>query len=296
VGCSGRAKAVTKGVREGMEIINAMSIDLEEWYHSELVEGKRSAFSQAAEATKPILDLLDRYQTKASFYIVGEVAEQNPRLIQSIFERGHEIGCHTFSHTLLWKLSEPLFREELEHFHSVMERILGKIQIKGFRAPCFSLDNRSKWALRVLSDFGYQYDASIFPAKINPLYGIRGAPTYPYRISFEDVRKENPKSPLIEFPFPLLTVGRLKIPISGGIYLRIFPLPFIYWGLKRMNRSRPFLIYHHPWESYEKTPRLKLPFYNRIISYYGASSALKKLEFLLGHFKFARVDRILGLE
>jgi hypothetical protein len=162
-----------------------------------------------------------------------------------------------------------------------MERILGKIQIKGFRAPCFSLDNRSKWALRVLSDFGYQYDASIFPAKINPLYGIRGAPTHPYRISFEDVRKENPKSPLIEFPFPLLTVGRLKIPISGGIYLRIFPLPF---------------IYHHPWESYEKTPRLKLPFYNRIISYYGASSALKKLEFLLEHFKFTRVDHILGLE
>jgi len=278
-----------------MEKINAMSIDLEEWYHSELVEGRKSSFSQAEEATKPILELLDRYQTKASFFIVGEVAEQNPGLIQSIFEKGHEIGCHTFSHKLLWKLDESLFRGEIEHFQSVMERILGKIKIKGFRAPCFSLDNRSKWALRVLSDYGYQYDASIFPVKINPLYGVRGAPIRPYRISFGDVRKEDPQSPLLEFPFPLLTLGRLKIPISGGFYLRIFPLPFIYWGLKRINQHHPFLIYFHPWESYEKTPRLKLPLFNRVISYYGVSSALKKLEFLLKHFKFTRVDHLLGL-
>jgi len=279
-----------------MEKINALSIDLEEWYHSELVEGRRSSFSQVEEATKPILELLDRYQTKASFFIVGEVAEQNPGLIQSIFEKGHEIGCHTFSHKLLWKLDESLFRGEIEHFQSVMERILGKIKIKGFRAPCFSLDNRSKWALRVLSDYGYQYDASIFPVKINPLYGVRGAPTRPYRISFEDVRKEDPQSPLMEFPLCPLTIGRLKIPISGGFYFRILPLPFLYWGLKRINRDKPFLLYFHPWESYEKTPRFKLPLFNRVISYYGVSSALKKLEFLLEHFKFSRVDHILGLE
>jgi len=279
-----------------MEKINALSIDLEEWYHSELVEGRRSPFSQVAEATRPILDLLDQYQTKASFFIVGEVAEQNPGLIQSIFEKGHEIGCHTFSHKLLWKLDESLFRGEIEHFQSVMERILGKIKIKGFRAPCFSLDNRSKWALRVLSDYGYQYDASIFPVKINPLYGISGAPAQPYRISFEDVRKEDPQSPLMEFPLCPLTIGRLKIPISGGFYFRILPLPFLYWGLKRINRDKPFLLYFHPWESYEKTPRFKLPLFNRVISYYGVSSALKKLEFLLEHFKFSRVDHILGLE
>ena len=104
-----------------------------------------------------------------------------------------------------------------------MERILGKVKIKGFRAPTFSLDNRTKWALKVLLDHGYQYDASIFPVKLNPLYGMDGAPAQPYRISFEDVRKEDPHSPLLEFPLPLLTIGRLKIPISGGFYLRDFP-------------------------------------------------------------------------
>ena len=94
-----------------MVVVNALSIDLEEWYHSELVEGRRSRFSQAEEATKPILDLLDRYQTKASFFVVGEVAEQNPDLIRSIFRKGHEIGCHTFSHKLCMELGrEPLPR------------------------------------------------------------------------------------------------------------------------------------------------------------------------------------------
>jgi polysaccharide deacetylase family protein (PEP-CTERM system associated) len=278
-----------------MEMINALSIDLEEWYHTELARGERSSLSQATEATQPILDLLDRYQIKASFFIVGEVAEQNPGLVQSIFQKGHEIGCHTFSHTLVWELGESLFRQELEHFQSVMERILGKVKIKGFRAPCFSIDNRNKWALRILADFGYQYDSSIFPLKINPLYGISGAPIRPYRISFEDVRYEDAQSPLIEFPFCPLRVWKLKIPISGGFYLRILPLPFVYWGLKRINRSQSFLVYFHPWEGSERTPRLKLPLYNRIITYYGIDSALKKLEFLLKNFRFARVDQVLGL-
>jgi len=279
-----------------MEKINALSIDLEEWYHSELVEGRRSLSSQVGEATRPILDLLDRYQTKASFFVVGELAEQNPSLIQSIFERGHEIGCHTFSHKLVWDLDESLFREELEHFGSVIQNILGKITMKGFRAPCFSIDNRNTWALKVLSDFGYQYDASIFPLKINPLYGVRGAPTRPYRISFEDVRREDPQSPLMEFPLCPLTIGGVRIPISGGFYLRALPTSFLYWGLRKINRTQSFLVYFHPWEGYEKTPRFKLPLYNRVISYYGISSVLKKLEFLLKHFKFTRVDHLLGLE
>jgi len=278
-----------------MEKINALSIDLEEWYHSELVEGRRSSSPQVGEATRPILDLLDRYQTKASFFVVGELAEQNPDLIKTIFERGHEIGCHTFSHTLVWNLDENLFREEMEHFHSVLEKILGKVEIKGFRAPCFSIDNRNTWALKVLLDFGYRYDASIFPLKINPLYGVRGAPTRPYRISLEDVRKEDPRSPLMEFPLCPLKIGRLKIPISGGFYLRALPLPFLFWGLRRINRTQPFLVYFHPWEGYEETPRFKLPIYKRIISYYGIPSALRKLEFLLKHFRFARVDQVLEL-
>ena len=168
--------------------------------------------------------------------------------------------------------------------------------MKGFRAPCFSLDNRTKWVLKVLLDFGYQYDASIFPLRINPLYGISGAPTQPYRISFEDVRKEDPVSPLMEFPLCPLMIGGLKIPISGGSYLRFLPLSFLYWGLKRINRTQPFLVYFHPWEGCDKTPRLRVPFYHQVVLYYGISSALKKFEFLLKHFRFSRIDQILDLK
>ena len=160
-----------------MEVINALSFDVEDWYHPELVrEVVKEPHSQIMESTRPIIDLLDRYRIKASFFIVGEIAEQNPDLVETIFLKGHEIGCHGYSHKPLWVLNESLFRRELELFHSVMERILGKVKIKGFRAPTFSLDDRTQWALRILGDFGYQYDASLFPAKINPLYGVRGGP------------------------------------------------------------------------------------------------------------------------
>ncbi len=277
-------------------MINALAIDTEEWFHSELLGGQKPPIFQAPEATQPVLDLLDHYQVKASFFVVGEVAERHPELLCQIHEKGHEIGCHGFSHQPLWKLNEGLFEKELKEFHAVVEGILGKVTIKGFRAPCFSLDNRTKWALPILVDFGYQYDASIFPVKLNPHYGVNGPPLQPYRISLEDVRKEDPLSPIIEFPTSPLRLWKFKFPIAGGFYLRVLPISFLHWGLKRINQQQPFLLYFHPWEGYLNTPRLKVSAVNRFISYFGVPSALRKLESLLTHFKFSRVDRVLGLE
>ncbi len=276
-------------------MINALAIDTEEWFHSELLGGQRPPIFQAPEATQQVLDLLDHYQVKASFFVVGEVVARHPELLRLIHEKGHEIGCHGFSHQPLWKLNESLLEKELNEFHAVVEGILGKLTIKGFRAPCFSLDNRTRWALRVLVGFGYQYDASIFPVKLNPQYGVNGAPTRPYRISLADVRKEDPSSPLIEFPTSPLRLWKFKFPIAGGFYLRILPISSLHWGLKRINRQQPFLLYFHPWEGYLNTPRLKVSVINRFISYFGIPSALGKLEFLLKHFKFSRVDQVLGL-
>lgn len=276
-------------------MINALAIDTEEWFHSELLGGQRPPIFQVCEATQQVLDLLDRQQVKASFFIVGEVAERHPDLVRKIVERGHEIGCHGFSHHPLWKLDEDLFREEMKRFHRVMMDILGKVQIKGFRAPCFSIDHRTTWALKVLVDFGYQYDASIFPVKLNPHYGVKGAPLRPYRISLEDIRQEDPASPLMEFPTVPLKLWKLKIPIAGGFYLRLFPSSFLRWGLQRINRAQPFLLYFHPWEGFSETPRLNLPLVNRFISYYGIKTALKKMEFILNRFEFSRLDQVLGL-
>jgi peptidoglycan-N-acetylglucosamine deacetylase len=279
-------------------VLNALAIDLEDWYHPELVRQKAgsSPASLVEEATRPLLDLFEKYGVKVSFFVVGDVAEKNPDFIRSLFEKGHEIGCHGFSHRPLWDLDVGLFREELGRFRDVIQRIVGPVEIKGFRAPTFSMDNRTKWALPVLREFGYRYDASVFPVKLNPLYGVNGAPTRPYRISFEDVTREDAASPLLEFPMSLLNLKGLKIPLAGGFYLRFFPFPVLNRGLRRMNRSQPFLLYFHPWEGSMETPRLKLSLYSRFITYYGIRTALGKVEGLLKRYAFDRVDRVLGLE
>jgi peptidoglycan-N-acetylglucosamine deacetylase len=280
-----------------MEQVNALAVDLEDWYHPELVRTrvKGPVEPQAAEATQPILDLLDRFGVKATFFVLGDVAEQSPGLIRTIYEKGHEIGCHGFSHRPLWELDDVLFRSEIERFNQVVKKIIGPEKVKGFRAPTFSLDNRSKWVLRILADYGFQYDASVFPVKLNRLYGIAGAPTRPYRVSFEDIRVEDPRSPLIEFPMSLWEMGGMKIPMTGGFYLRVIPFFLLRMGMKRINKDSPFFLYIHPWETFEKTPRLRLPMFSSFITYYGLDRALCKLESLLRTFRFARVDQVLEL-
>jgi len=281
-----------------MSSANGLVIDLEDWYHPELVRKHVPADPpiQIEEATSPLLDLLDQYGVKASFFVLGEVVKKSPSLIETIFKKGHEIACHGYSHQPLWEIGEEGFRKDMERFHSLVHRVLGPLKLKGFRAPTYSLNSRTKWTIKILVELGYQYDASICPVKLTPLYGLEGAPTKPYRISKEDLRREDPASPLIEFPMSVLEWMGLKIPISGGFFLRLIPLPILRWGLKKIRQDHPFLLYFHPWEGYLGTPRLNLTLKDRFITYYGIRSALKKLEACLKDFSFTRIDRLLGLE
>jgi len=280
-----------------MKSIHALAIDLEDWYHPELVRKRISGDpdGQIEEATQAILNLLACYQVVATFFVVGEVAEKFPRLIKRIFEGGHEIGSHGFSHRPLWELDENRFREEMIRFNSVIQKVLGSVRIRGFRAPTFSLDNGTRWATKVLTELGYEYDASICPVKLNRLYGLRGAPTTPYRLSLNDLRREDPDSPLLEFPMSVLEWMGLRIPMGGGFYFRLIPLALLRLGLKRIGQYHSFLLYFHPWEGYVGTPQLKLPLADRFITYYGIGRTWKKLESLFRDFQFTRVDRILGL-
>jgi polysaccharide deacetylase family protein (PEP-CTERM system associated) len=281
-----------------MSSAQGLVIDLEDWYHPELVRRKVSGDPevQIEEATQPILHLLDRYGVKASFFVLGEVMEKSPALIETIFKKGHEIASHGYSHKPLWEIGEEGFREEMRRFHSLAHQVLGPVKMKGFRAPTYSLNSQTKWGIKILVELGYQYDASICPVKLTRLYGLEGAPTRPYRISGDDLRREDPGSPLIEFPMSVLEWMGLKIPISGGFYLRLIPLPFLRRGLKKIKHNRPFLVYFHPWEGHVGIPRLTLPLRDQFITYYGIGRALKKLEALLKEFSFTRIDRLLGLE
>jgi polysaccharide deacetylase family protein (PEP-CTERM system associated) len=279
-----------------MRALGALSIDLEDWYHPELVRRSVPADERTclvAGATQPILRLLDRYGVKATFFIVGEVAQRAPRLVWQIVQAGHEIGCHGFSHKPLWELTPATLADELAQYRALIEQIVGpKVPLLGFRAPTFSLDQRTAWAVDVLADAGYRYDSSIFPLK-TPLYGVAGAPDAPYRLSSNDVSRPDPAGRLVEFPMNVGRIAGLRLPISGGTYLRLLPMPLLTALLRRVGRRQPFVVYVHPWEMSPLTPRLRLPAPAWLATYVNRDAALDKLEGLLRQFDFAPLHAVL---
>lgn len=270
-------------------MLNALSIDVEDWYHPELVREHvdlAQAERRVQQATAPILDLLERYGVRATFFIVGEVAQAAPDLVREIARRGHEIGCHGMSHRTLHELGPEAFRAELAAYGAAMAG-LGVGEISGFRAPTFSLDQRSAWAIPILAELGYRYDSSIFPLR-NPVYGVSGAPLVPYRIGAQDVSRADADGPLGEFPMSVWQAGPLRAPVSGGFYLRALPWPLLRGLLGRINAAgRPFVIYMHPWEADAGTPRQGgLSLLARWITYVNIESTLSKVERLLQRFAF----------
>lgn len=270
-------------------MINAISIDLEDWHHPELVRRhvRGDPQPQVRDSTNRILHLLDRYRVKATFFLLGDVAAHDPELVRRIHGEGHEIASHGMSHKPLWELSPAGFGEELKTFGCLIRGILGEdIPLRGFRAPTFSLDDRTKYALACLAENRYLYDSSVFPFR-NYVYGVKDAPCGIYKPDFNDLRGTDELSPIVEFPLTVYRRGRLRIPVSGGFYLRVLPYPLIRRLLRDVNRTRPFVIYFHPWETFPGTPRLKsIGPKDSFITYHGIDGCLQKVEKLLRDFSF----------
>lgn len=277
--------------------LHALTIDLEEWYHAELVRGKvppAERVDQAPAAVQPILALLKAHGVQATFFIVGEVAERHPALVREIAAAGHEIACHAYSHRPLWELTPAEFSAELRQFRRLMDDILGDTaDIIGFRAPTFSLEARTAWALDVLAEHGYRYDSSIFPMR-TPLYGVPNAPLAPYRISANAVDRHDAQGRLVEFPMTVCQFGKQHIPVSGGTYLRLLPWPLFTWCWERATRTRPAVLYVHPWETYAGTPRLPMPPHLTLATYGNTAGALGRLRRLLERFRFAPMRAVLA--
>ena len=277
-----------------MKLDNALRIDLEYWYSDTFVQSYPAdhADEQIPESVIPILELLDRHNTKATFAVLGVVAERYPELVKAIFDNGHEIASHCYSHKLLHQLGKEEFEQEIIRSVHLLLSITGERPI-GFTAPSYSLSNATRWALEILHKHGFKYDASIFPIKTF-LYGEPKAPLYPYRISRDDVTKEDANGDIIEFPLTVLKLG-INIPVAGGFYLRVLPSWFLEFALKKVNQTRPGIVYIHPWETYLKTPRVnRMPYLYRFINYYGIGKALEKLERLLTRFKFKPIREVLS--
>jgi polysaccharide deacetylase family protein (PEP-CTERM system associated) len=270
----------------------AFSVDLEDYYHAQLFRryaGNAPLTPRVESSTLPILDLLDRYGVQATFFVVGEVARDAPRLIQRIVKAGHEIGCHTFAHDPLWDMTPESFREDIRKFKAAVRDAAGDVAVRGFRAPTFSLDTRTAWALRVLAEEGFTYDSSVVPAR-GPLYGCPGAPLEIYRPSAEDLRRADPSGPLVEFPAPVVTLAGGRLPVGGGIYLRALPFRLYHALARRVLARRPFFLYVHPWETDPGIPRLDLPRFPRWATYTGLRGMLSKLERLLKSIQFTTMS------
>ncbi len=273
----------------------ALSIDLESYWHAELLRNRidrKTVDDRVEAATRPLLALLSRRGVRATFFTVGEVIAAHPDLIREIVAAGHELGCHTYTHRPLWELDEAAFEEEISRFEAVTAAVVPGVSVRGFRAPTFSLTPDTAWALDVLARHGYAYDSSVFPLK-TPLYGAPGAPAVPYRPG-PDLITPDADAPLLEWPMTAWRIGPAVIPVCGGFYLRVLPMPVILHGLKMAARKGPIVIYLHPWELDPGTPRIAMSAQNRFITYHNTGRAMqKRLKSLLDAFDFQPMGQAL---
>lgn len=272
------------------QVTNALTIDFEDWYQGLEIPYKDWAGfeDRIVPVGRRLLQLLADAGVRATFFVLGYIAEQHPEMIREIAAAGHEIGTHGYSHALIYEQTPELFRTELTRAIGTLEDLTGA-PVLGHRAPFFSITKDSLWALDILAELGIRYDSSIFPV-VNYRYGIADAPRWPYEIKSE-------RHTLTEFPISTWQVLGKNVPIAGGAYFRIYPYAFTKQGLRAVNRAhRPFVFYLHPWELDPDHPRIKLP--RRVAGlthYFNLRATERRLRRLLRDFKFAPMKEVLNV-
>jgi polysaccharide deacetylase family protein (PEP-CTERM system associated) len=268
-----------------MSPCSIISVDVEDYFHVEAFarvvdRNNWGAYASRVERnTERILDLFDEGQIKATFFILGWVAERYPRLVRRITERGHEPACHSYWHRLIYKLTPEDFREDTVRAKDCIEQAAGA-PIYGYRAPSFSITGRSVWALDVLAQLGFRYDSSVFPVK-HDTYGVPDAPRRPFRI-------ETPFGSIVEFPMATFRFGTgPNLPIAGGGYLRMLPFSYTRMGVRRAwSEGLPVVSYIHPWEIDPEQPRIHAPIKSRLRHYTNLGKTEVRLRKLLALGEF----------
>jgi polysaccharide deacetylase family protein (PEP-CTERM system associated) len=270
---------------------NIMSVDLEDFFCDLPFESWSKYESRVLKNTNKILDLFEKYQIKATFFTLGYIAEKFPDLIKKIDDKGHEIASHSYSHLDIRKTTEKDFENDIVKSIKILEEIIGK-KVLGFRAPYFSIDKKSFWAMKILSKY-FKYDSSIFPVK-TPLYGIRNAPRNIYKPNLTNPSIEDIESELIEIPLATDRIPIIgNIPIAGGFHLRFLPYFYIKYGLNKINNSNnSFIFYIHPKDLDPEMPKINEYAWHY---YYNLSGATKKFEKILKDFEFCSVKDFLKL-
>ena len=272
-------------------VVNAMSVDVEDYYHVSAFDGIVSRGhwhefeSRVVANTGRLLDLFARSNTRATFFVLGWVAERHPSLVREIAAAGHEVASHGYHHQLAYMLTPQQFREDVRSAKSILETVAGR-PVFGYRAPSYSIVRSNLWTLDVLIEEGYTYDASIFPIR-HDRYGIPEADRHVHVLS-------RPSGRLLEFPPSTVRVAGVNLPVSGGGYFRLLPYVWTTWGIGRLNREgRPAMFYVHPWELDPAQPRLQVGRLTQMRHYGRLSSTERRLTRLLNEFRFAPVADVM---
>jgi polysaccharide deacetylase family protein (PEP-CTERM system associated) len=269
-------------------IRNYLTIDVEDYYQVSAFDKICSPFhwdhypSRVVDNTERILDILDRFGIRATFFVLGWTARKFPELIMKINEKGHDIGCHSYYHRLVYTLSPDEFREDSRQAKDVLEQIIGRA-VRGYRAPSYSITRCCDWVFDILEELGFEFDSSIFPI-YHDRYGDPGAPRFRFQI---------PGHRLIEYPISTFSLFGQKIPIAGGGYFRLLPYFLTSKALTKINlkERQPFVFYIHPWEIDPKQPKMKgVSTMAKFRHYINLEKTTDRLTRLLQDFQFAPIS------
>jgi len=278
-------------------VLNALTIDVEDYFQvnafaRHVRQDQWGSFPLRVDGnTRRILDLLDTFSIKGTFFVLGWVAERLPELVKEIHQRGHEVACHGYGHELIYQIGPERFRSDIRRSKALLEDQCG-VRVSGYRAPSYSITKQSLWALDILVEEGFSYDSSIFPV-LHDTYGIPDANRFVHTI-------QTGAGPLVEFPLTTLPFQlgwkEMRLPIAGGGYLRLLPACIIRRGITGINQKeqQPAVLYFHPWEIDPGQPRIQAGIKSRFRHYLNLDKTEKKLIHLFDSVKFAPMKVVLS--
>jgi polysaccharide deacetylase family protein (PEP-CTERM system associated) len=272
--------------------MNVLTFDVEDYYQVSAFdsvvrfEDWDRYESRVERNTHRLLELLATAKTRATFFILGWVAERYPDLVKAIASQDHEIASHGYRHKLLTSMTPEQFREDIRRAKGILEDVTGW-PVLGFRAPSFTVMKSTLWALPILVEEGFAYDASIFPIR-HDRYGMPEADPY-YHL------RSTSSGMIWEIPPSTVQFGSLRAPIGGGGYFRLVPYRVLRPLLKQVEGDgHPLVMYFHPWEIDPEQPRLKAPLVSVFRHYVNLSKTQSRLTQLLADFRFAPIDEAIA--
>lgn len=276
---------------ESPPIINGLSVDVEDWFQvgafeNVIARGEWDSIKTRVEDNVyRVIDLFAAADVRATFFTLGWVAQRHPEMIRRIVASGHEIASHGYDHARVFTFDRKTFAEDIRKARSILEDCAG-VAVTGYRAPSFSIDQRTPWAFAELAEQGYAYSSSVAPV-VHDHYGWPEAPRFAFR--------PLPWSSLVELPVTTAMLGGRRVAAGGGGFFRVLPYAFSRWAIRQVNRQegRPAVFYFHPWEVDPDQPRVPhAPMRSRLRHYTGLAKMADKLSDLVREFRWGRMDMV----